>query len=58
MFGALLGKQEGRNVEITNSFEVKWTLAEDNRVLIEEAFFRAREAQCTLPFPSLPNPSA
>lgn len=42
VFGALLGKQEGRNIEIFNSFELKFDQSDDGPVL-DSAFFSAAQ---------------
>uniref|UniRef100_A0A914WHQ3 COP9 signalosome complex subunit 6 n=2 Tax=Plectus sambesii TaxID=2011161 RepID=A0A914WHQ3_9BILA len=44
VFGALLGKQHGRNLELMNSFEVRWDIVAGHAVLDLE-FFHTREAQ-------------
>jgi len=47
VFGALLGKQSGRCIELMNSFEVRWDAREnsDEHVVIDAAFFAIREGQ-------------
>lgn len=45
MYGLLLGKQIGRNVEIVNSFELK-VAQEGGHGVIDEEFFTQREALC------------
>ena len=47
VFGALLGKQSGRNIELMNSFEVRWDTIENEHVIIDSQFFATREAQCS-----------
>lgn len=46
VFGALLGKQRGRNLELMNSFEVRWDVVE-GRTVLDLEFFRTRESQCS-----------
>ena len=45
MYGALLGVQEGRNIEICNSFELLVNLV-DGRVTHDAEYFNAKEKQC------------
>ena len=45
MFGALLGVQRGRQVEISNSFELAVDIVNDNAILDKE-YFSAKEEQC------------
>ena len=49
MFGALLGKQDGRNIEILNSFELQYDHIE-NDVIINMEYYRAKEEQCRFCF--------
>lgn len=42
--GALIGKQKGRNVEIMNSFELKFDLI-DNQVTIDNDYYKLKEGQ-------------
>ncbi|XP_065056712.1 COP9 signalosome complex subunit 6-like [Rhopilema esculentum] len=42
--GALLGKQEGRNIEILNSFELQYDLIEKD-IVINMEYYRAKEEQ-------------
>lgn len=42
VYGALLGTQSGRHLEVQNTFEVKV----DAEGRIDEAFFKSRQAQC------------
>lgn len=45
MIGALIGKQEGRNIEVMNSFELlSHTI--DDRVHIDKEYYYAKEEQC------------
>lgn len=48
MFGALLGVQKGRQVEISNSFELAVDIVNDSAVLDKE-YFSAKEEQCGYP---------
>lgn len=43
MLGALLGTQNGREVEIVNTFELA---VEDNGESVDHAFFVSRRDQC------------
>ena len=45
VFGALLGKQEGRNIELFNSFELQWDQI-DNDAVINMDYYKAKEEQC------------
>lgn len=45
VFGALLGVQKGRQVEISNSFELAVDIVNDSAVLDKE-YFSAKEEQC------------
>ena len=45
MFGALLGVQKGRQVEISNSFELAVDVIDDSAILDKE-YFSAKEEQC------------
>lgn len=44
VFGALIGKQKGRNIEIMNSFELKLDII-NNAPLVDMDFYRSKEAQ-------------
>lgn len=45
VIGALIGKQEGRNIEVMNSFELlSHTI--DDRVLIDKEYYYTKEEQC------------
>ena len=52
VFGALIGKQTGRNIEIMNSFELHYTIENDN-VLINKLFYVQKEEQFKQVFPDL-----
>lgn len=45
MYGALLGVQEGRSIEICNSFELLVSFAA-GRVTHDAEYFNAKEKQC------------
>lgn len=45
IFGALLGKQEGRHLEVMNSFEMLVEKIDGQCFLIDREFFNTREAQ-------------
>eukprot|EP00352_Strombidinopsis_acuminata_P002342 CAMPEP_0176378328 /NCGR_PEP_ID=MMETSP0126-20121128/29538_1 /TAXON_ID=141414 ORGANISM="Strombidinopsis acuminatum, Strain SPMC142" /NCGR_SAMPLE_ID=MMETSP0126 /ASSEMBLY_ACC=CAM_ASM_000229 /LENGTH=74 /DNA_ID=CAMNT_0017740575 /DNA_START=41 /DNA_END=265 /DNA_ORIENTATION=- len=40
VIGVILGRQEGRNLEIVNSVEVKFTMAQGTDITIDENFMR------------------
>ena len=44
VYGALIGKQKGRNIEIMNSFELRFTCSGD-RVFIDRDYYNAKEEQ-------------
>jgi MoxR-like ATPase len=44
VIGVLLGSQQGREIEITNSFEVPF--ADEDKLEIDHGFFVARREQC------------
>lgn len=44
MYGALIGKQKGRNIEIMNSFELLFTCIGDN-VIIDRDYYNTKEEQ-------------
>lgn len=47
MIGALIGKQEGRNIEVMNSFELlSHTI--DDKVHIDKEYYYTKEEQCKL----------
>lgn len=46
MFGALLGKQNGRHLELFNSFELQHSESPEGGVVIEMEYFRNKEEQC------------
>lgn len=45
MIGALIGKQSGRNVEVMNSFELKFKQVEQD-IIIDQDYYRTKEEQC------------
>lgn len=45
MIGALIGKQEGRNIEVMNSFELLHQLVDD-RAHIDKEYYYTKEEQC------------
>lgn len=47
VYGAVTGKQRGRLLEVTNSFELMYDMVEGH-VVIDREYLRAREAQCKL----------
>ena len=44
MYGALIGKQKGRNIEIMNSFELLFTCIGDD-VIIDRDYYNTKEEQ-------------
>lgn len=44
VIGALIGKQSGRNVEVMNSFELKFKLVDQNIVICQD-YYRTKEEQ-------------
>jgi COP9 signalosome complex subunit 6 len=56
VIGALFGVQSGRNVEVTNSFELVYNIIE-GAVVIDTDYLKAKQEQCTL-FAFAPLPSA
>uniref|UniRef100_A0A915KN36 COP9 signalosome complex subunit 6 n=1 Tax=Romanomermis culicivorax TaxID=13658 RepID=A0A915KN36_ROMCU len=45
VIGAIIGKQMGRHLELTNSFELPYTLL-DGHFVIDSEYFKTRENQC------------
>lgn len=45
MIGALIGKQEGRNIEVMNSFELM-SHTIDEKVHIDKEYYYTKEEQC------------
>lgn len=52
VFGALIGKQKGRDIEIMNSFELKFEF-EDKRHIFNVGFYECKEKQFKQVFPDL-----
>ena len=46
MIGALLGTQDGRNIEIFNSFELQFDLFDDGQIVINMEYYKTKEEQC------------
>eukprot|EP00794_Sanderia_malayensis_P010995 gene10995-12158_t len=44
VFGAILGKQEGRNIELFNSFELQFDVVEDD-IIINMEYYKTKEEQ-------------
>lgn len=42
----MIGKQEGRNIEVMNSFELL-SVTIDDRVHIDKEYYYTKEEQCT-----------
>lgn len=45
VYGALIGKQDGRKIEIFNSFELKYETIDDD-VVINRDYYNTKEEQC------------
>ena len=45
VYGALLGTQKGRSVEVCNSFELVVSSVE-GRIVLDKEYFTAKEEQC------------
>lgn len=45
VYGAIIGKQTGREVEIMNSFELEYEVI-DNSVILSKEYYRLKEEQC------------
>lgn len=45
VIGALIGRQEGRNIEVMNSFELLSHVV-DGHVLIDKEYYYTKEEQC------------
>lgn len=45
VIGAMIGKQEGRNIEVMNSFELL-SHTVDDRVHIDKEYYYTKEEQC------------
>jgi len=52
VYGALIGRQKGRNIEIMNSFELNY-LIENENVVINREFYNQKEDQFKQVFPDL-----
>lgn len=45
VIGALIGKQSGRNVEVMNSFELKFKFVNQDIIICQD-YYRTKEEQC------------
>lgn len=45
VIGALIGKQEGRNIEVMNSFELLSHTVEE-KIIIDKEYYYTKEEQC------------
>lgn len=45
VYGALIGKQKGRNVEIMNSFELVFSVIDED-IVIDRDYYNMKEEQC------------
>lgn len=52
IIGAFIGKQKGRNIEIMNSFELKFDLVE-GKIVIDTDYYHTKELQFKQVFPDL-----
>ena len=50
IIGAFIGKQKGRNIEIMNSFELKFDIIE-SKVIIDSDYYKTKEQQFKQVFP-------
>ena len=50
VIGALLGTQDGRKIEIFNSFELQFDMFGDGQIVINMEYYRTKEEQCMLLF--------
>ena len=46
VYGCLLGAQSGRTVDVSNSFEIKYTTSPEGHVVIDEPFLAKKTEQC------------
>lgn len=53
VLGVLLGKQEGKALEINNTIEIAYSLAADKSLVIDEAFLKKRLDAFKKMFPNL-----
>lgn len=47
VYGALIGKQKGRNIEVMNSFELKFDLVDDEVHILMD-YYNTKEEQCKI----------
>lgn len=52
VYGALIGKQDGRKIEVYNSFELRYETI-DGDVVINKDYYNTKEEQCKLAIPGL-----
>lgn len=45
VIGAIIGKQDGRHLEVLNSFELVYTVVGDD-LIIDKDYYRTKEEQC------------
>lgn len=55
VYGALIGKQDGRKIEVFNSFELKYETIEDD-VVINKDYYNTKEEQCKINIHKPQNP--
>ena len=48
MIGALLGTQDGRKIEIFNSFELQFDTFDDGQIVLNMEYYSTKEEQCKL----------
>ena len=53
VIGALIGKQEGRNIEVMNSFELLSHLADEQHHIIDKEYYYAKEEHVQRIAPSI-----
>lgn len=46
VFGALIGIQKGRNIEVMNAFELKFVVAECGDIAMDLEYYNTKEEQC------------
>lgn len=48
VIGALLGTQDGRKIEIFNSFELQFDTFDDGQIVLNMEYYSTKEEQCKL----------
>lgn len=57
MLGCLLGQQQGREVDISNSLEIVYRIPESGAIEFDDAFLTKKIEQCKPPLPPNPLPN-